>query len=97
MIRRPPRSTLFPYTTLFRSETALSYVLLGLLAVAVSKTGLSRILCNKISKAVKEKKIIFILLLAFFSCFSQNLIPVHIAFIPIIIPSLLGQIGRAHV
>src|SRR3989442_5688976 len=23
MIRRPPRSTLFPYTTLFRSETAL--------------------------------------------------------------------------
>src|SRR3712207_6938688 len=26
MIRRPPRSTLFPYTTLFRSEVALSYV-----------------------------------------------------------------------
>src|SRR5258708_15356519 len=24
MIRRPPRSTLFPYTTLFRSETDLS-------------------------------------------------------------------------
>src|SRR2546427_6827654 len=24
MIRRPPRSTLFPYTTLFRSELALS-------------------------------------------------------------------------
>src|SRR5437870_6682687 len=24
MIRRPPRSTLFPYTTLFRSETELS-------------------------------------------------------------------------
>src|SRR3712207_9532366 len=23
MIRRPPRSTLFPYTTLFRSETAI--------------------------------------------------------------------------
>src|SRR5688572_32403312 len=23
MVRRPPRSTLFPYTTLFRSETAL--------------------------------------------------------------------------
>src|SRR5258708_10931668 len=23
MIRRPPRSTLFPYTTLFRSQTAL--------------------------------------------------------------------------
>src|SRR3712207_9433030 len=25
MIRRPPRSTLFPYTTLFRSVTAASY------------------------------------------------------------------------
>src|SRR2546422_4031671 len=28
MIRRPPRSTLFPYTTLFRSEGILSRVLL---------------------------------------------------------------------
>src|SRR2546427_1026056 len=26
MIRRPPRSTLFPYTTLFRSETARNFV-----------------------------------------------------------------------
>src|SRR2546422_11734690 len=26
MIRRPPRSTLFPYTTLFRSELALVHV-----------------------------------------------------------------------
>src|SRR5256885_6604320 len=26
MIRRPPRSTLFPYTTLFRSRKALGYV-----------------------------------------------------------------------
>src|SRR5438876_5379112 len=25
MIRRPPRSTLFPYTTLFRSKTLLSH------------------------------------------------------------------------
>src|SRR3712207_6869421 len=30
MIRRPPRSTLFPYTTLFRSRGA--HVVLGLLA-----------------------------------------------------------------
>src|SRR5690348_18046558 len=26
VIRRPPRSTLFPYTTLFRSESLLSFV-----------------------------------------------------------------------
>src|SRR2546422_4091730 len=29
MIRRPPRSTLFPYTTLFRSEPALPLLELG--------------------------------------------------------------------
>src|SRR5256712_13854340 len=28
MIRRPPRSTLFPYTTLFRSNTVIWYALL---------------------------------------------------------------------
>src|SRR3712207_6920009 len=26
MIRRPPRSTLFPYTTLFRSEIVMAYL-----------------------------------------------------------------------
>src|SRR5688572_31110237 len=33
MIRRPPRSTLFPYTTLFRSEVfeSFTYLLCGLL------------------------------------------------------------------
>src|SRR3989442_7818542 len=30
MIRRPPRSTLFPYTTLFRSGVAIDAVELGL-------------------------------------------------------------------
>src|SRR3712207_8943867 len=29
MIRRPPRSTLFPYTTLFRSQPALRHVQAG--------------------------------------------------------------------
>src|SRR3712207_8829124 len=36
MIRRPPRSTLFPYTTLFRSPTKVwmrAHIWLGLLAV----------------------------------------------------------------
>ena len=35
MIRRPPRSTLFPYTTLFRSSEGQSVELLLQLAVAV--------------------------------------------------------------
>src|SRR3712207_7409455 len=35
MIRRPPRSTLFPYTTLFRSIVALAFLeCLTLLAIA---------------------------------------------------------------
>src|SRR3712207_2697287 len=29
MIRRPPRSTLFPYTTLFRSENGRDYITFG--------------------------------------------------------------------
>src|SRR3712207_7431999 len=33
MIRRPPRSTLFPYTTLFRSRSAIAEVDLHLLAL----------------------------------------------------------------
>lgn len=76
------------------AETALSYILLGALAVAVSKTGLASILARKISKIVKDKKIIFILFIAFIACFSQNLIPVHIAFIPILIPSLLKLMNK---
>src|SRR3712207_8893854 len=32
MIRRPPRSTLFPYTTLFRSQTLSHYHLTSILA-----------------------------------------------------------------
>src|SRR3712207_8814988 len=31
MIRRPPRSTLFPYTTLFRSEASTAPAALGIL------------------------------------------------------------------
>ncbi|MFR9071238.1 MAG: Na+/H+ antiporter family protein [Paraclostridium sp.] len=76
------------------AETALSYILLGALAVAVSKIGLASILAKKISKIVKGKKLTLILLIAFMSCFSQNLIPVHIAFIPILIPSLLGLMNK---
>ncbi|MFR4162218.1 MAG: Na+/H+ antiporter family protein [Paraclostridium sordellii] len=76
------------------AETALSYILLGALAIAVSKTGLAFMLSKKISKIVKDKKITLILIIAFMTCFSQNLIPVHIAFIPILIPSLLELMNK---
>ncbi|KAJ50466.1 hypothetical protein BD780_003093 [Clostridium tetanomorphum] len=76
------------------SETALSYILLGALAVAISKTGLATILAKKISRVVKGKAIVFTLLIAFVACFSQNLIPVHIAFIPILIPPLIPLMNK---
>src|SRR2546426_9806229 len=39
MIRRPPRSTLFPYTTLFRSLDGAIQVLLGLRIAAYEDVG----------------------------------------------------------
>src|SRR3712207_8241884 len=36
MIRRPPRSTLFPYTTLFRSQLGYMFVALGVGAYSVA-------------------------------------------------------------
>lgn len=71
------------------SETALSYILLGTLAVAINSTGVAAILAKKISKLVSGRKWFLALLIAALACCSQNLIPVHIAFIPILIPPLL--------
>src|SRR3989454_11230482 len=36
MIRRPPRSTLFPYTTLFRSEAARNVICVGAKPIAIT-------------------------------------------------------------
>ena len=71
------------------SETALSYILLGTLAVAIGRSGVADIAARKITKVVGTKKAALVFLIAFVACFSQNLIPVHIAFIPILIPPLL--------
>lgn len=76
------------------AETALSYILLGALAVAIGKTGVANILVLKIGSVIKDKRKMFVLLLAGIACFSQNLIPVHIAFIPILIPPLLGLMNK---
>ena len=76
------------------SETALSYILLGTLAVAINNSGLAKIIALKISGIVKNKKILLIFILAAIACSSQNLIPVHIAFIPILIPPLLPLMNK---
>src|SRR3712207_7569451 len=45
MIRRPPRSTLFPYTTLFRSKTDQSMI--DMATGLVQKLGKQPVICKK--------------------------------------------------
>ncbi len=71
------------------SETALSYILLGAFAASMTHTGLAPILSLKISGAIKNNRYLLIFILTGIAILSQNLIPVHIAFIPILIPPLL--------
>ena len=71
------------------SETALSYILLGTFAAAMAHTGLADVLAKRIALLIKNNKFILLLILTLLACASQNLIPVHIAFIPVIIPPLI--------
>src|SRR5687767_15215730 len=58
MIRRPPRSTLFPYTTLFRSgELLITQWILPLLLVAAGYAGgkvFEYVVVSKLKKLAKE-------------------------------------------
>lgn len=76
------------------SETALSYILLGTFAAAMAHTGLADILAKRITLLIKNKKFILLLILTLLACASQNLIPVHIAFIPVIIPPLISLMNK---
>lgn len=80
------------------ATVALSYALLGGFAIAISKTGLPNLVVNLAIKMVGTKgetrkkslsKVLILLILLIISSFSQNVIPIHIAFIPILIPPLL--------
>ena len=72
------------------SGTALSYILLGALAYAIHESGLAAKLSRTLESVLGKNGKILIFTLAFIACFSQNAIPIHIAFIPILIPPLLG-------
>ena len=76
------------------SETALSYILLGAFAASMTHTGLAPILSMKIANAIKSKKYMLIFILTGIAILSQNLIPVHIAFIPILVPPLLAVMNE---
>ncbi|MGT0095177.1 Na+/H+ antiporter family protein [Helicobacter pylori] len=73
---------------------ALSYILLGALAVAIAKSNLIKVALSKLIGLMDYKRSTFCFLIAFIACFSQNLVPVHIAFIPILIPPLLHLMNR---
>lgn len=71
------------------ANTALSYVLLGALAYTINKTGAANILAKKIATLVKGNKFTLAIIIVLVSMASGTIIPVHIAFIPILIPPLL--------
>ena len=79
------------------SETALSYILLGAFAATMAHSGFTDIISNKISQIVAEKKFILLGLLTLIAMASQNIIPIHIAFIPIIIPPLLSTMNKLQI
>ncbi|WP_414044432.1 Na+/H+ antiporter family protein [Macrococcus sp. EM39E] len=81
------------------SEVALSYALLGGFAALISYSGITDYLVDKIINKLKVEnkkntrvvtKVTILASLIVMACMSQNIIPVHIAFIPIIIPPLLS-------
>lgn len=80
------------------ANIALSYALLGGFAVAISYTGLPNLLVDKLILLVGKQgesrqkalpKVLIVIAILFVSCLSQNVVPVHIAFIPLLIPPLL--------
>lgn len=89
-----------------KAKIALEYGLLGGFAVAISKTGLPKVfvdfmigLVGKDGESRKKtlSKVLLLLAILTISIFSQNLIPIHIAFIPILIPPLLQVLNELHV
>ncbi len=78
-------------------NTALSYVLLGAFAVAITYSGITSILVKSLLKVIEGKRSVMLLIIAAVASLSQNVIPVHIAFIPILIPPLLGLFDKMNI
>ncbi|MFB5663325.1 Na+/H+ antiporter family protein [Alteribacillus sp. HJP-4] len=72
-----------------QAETALSYILLGVFAVMIGYSGITSVLVRTLMKVLKGRRGLLLMTIAGAACLSQNAIPVHIAFIPILIPPLL--------
>lgn len=91
------------------AKIALSYALLGAFAMAVASSGLPTLLARWIMskignteesanrRAVLITKWLMVAGVLAMAIMSQNLIPVHIAFIPLIIPPLLGVMNKLRI
>ena len=79
------------------AETALSYILLGALAFGIGKTGAAELLALKIGNIIRDKRVMFVFIIAGIASLSQNLIPVHISFIPILIPPLIVVMNKLRI
>ncbi|OOF27869.1 sodium:proton antiporter [Salinivibrio proteolyticus] len=82
---------------------ALSYAMLGTFAVAISRSGITDVLAHAVIRKLNARpadaatttfKYLVLILLGLLAISSQNAIPVHIAFIPIVIPPLLHVFQR---
>lgn len=84
------------------ATVALSYALLGAFAVAIAKSGLAHALADKALVMVGRQdeqgggalKWVLLGLLLAVAISSQNILPIHIAFIPLLVPPLLYVITR---
>ncbi|WP_407946596.1 Na+/H+ antiporter family protein [Pontibacillus halophilus] len=80
-----------------QANTALSYVLLGAFAVSIAYSGITSVLVRNLVNVMKGKRIVLLLSIAFISSLSQFAIPVHIAFIPILIPPMLKLFDKMRI
>lgn len=85
------------------ANIALSYAMLGAFAVALSRSGLTHLLASRIVRAVGAKSsasnnmyAAMVIYGAFLitATLAETLVPVHIAFIPILVPPLLEVMDR---
>ena len=85
------------------AEVAMNYAMLGAFAIAISKSGITDLIAYKIITKMNKTpsssnltwfKYLIFGVLALFAISSQNLLPVHIAFIPIVVPPLLSIFNR---
>ncbi|WP_415845067.1 Na+/H+ antiporter family protein [Stutzerimonas zhaodongensis] len=87
------------------ATVALSYALLGAFAVAIGKSGLAHALADRALAMVGKQeshgggavKWMMIGLLLAVAVSSQNILPIHIAFIPLLVPPLLYVLSRLQI